>query len=65
MSERPAHAQEFRVVWKGAHYRLASLSWHIKRGIDLATPDRILLDDLSRERLAPLAEIHFCEFIPR
>lgn len=65
MSERPAHAHEFRVVWKGAHYRLASLSWHIKRGVDSANPDRILLDDLGRERLAPLAEIHICEFIPR
>lgn len=65
MSERPAHAQEFRVVWKGAHYRLASLSWHIKRGVDLSEPYRILLDELSRERMAPLAEIHICEFIPR
>jgi hypothetical protein len=52
------HNHSFEVVWRGSWYRLASLSWHLHRGVDLSKPLRILLDRASRETMAPLDEIH-------
>ena len=55
----PAHDHCFEVVWKGQWYRLASLSYHNHKKVDLTKPARILLDRLSHETLAPLNEIAF------
>lgn len=46
----------FDVVWKGSWYRLAPLSWHNKKGVDLTKPLRILFDNFNREHLVPMSE---------
>lgn len=62
----PAHDCEFAVVWRGQHWRLASLSWHIKSGVDLDGPERILFDSFGvREVRAPLSDLYFCNTLPR
>ncbi len=48
----------FNVVWKGAWYRLASLSWHLKRKVSPTGDKYLLLDNMYRETLAPKDEVH-------
>jgi len=58
-SGKPAHNYEFQVVWRGQHWLLASLSWHLKQGVDPTGPERILFDAYHvREVRAPMSEVH-------
>jgi hypothetical protein len=64
-NKRPSHACEFWVIWQGQHWRMASMSWHVKKGIGADNPNRILFDSFgTKSVMAPLAEIVFCETAP-
>ena len=47
----------FDVVWKGAWYRLGSLSDHHRNGIDLTGPNYLLIDSRWQTLLAPKTEV--------
>jgi hypothetical protein len=46
----------FDVVWKGSWYRLGSFSDHVKAKVPEGMA--LLLDDLYRERIVPMTEVH-------